>query len=76
MVSHQVEREQNILKYDNFVTDRIKKGEVTVNWCRAYGMTEDFFTISNQGSLFRQFRYMTVGVVRQPDPEKGKNLGR
>ena len=59
-----------------FVTDRIKKGEVTVDWCPTYDMTRDFFTKANQRSLFRQLRDMIMGVVRQPDPGKGKNLDR
>ena len=59
-----------------FVTDRTKKGEVMVDWCPAYDMTGYLFTKPNQGSLFRRFRDMIMGVVRQPDPGKGKNLGR
>ena len=47
-----------------FVTNIIKKGEVTLDWCLTYGMTVDFFTKPNQGSLFRQFRDMIMGVVR------------
>ena len=31
-----------------FVTDRIKKGEVTVDWRPTYDMTEYFFTKPNQ----------------------------
>ena len=58
------------------MTDRIKKGEVTVDWCPTYDMTEDFFTKPNQGSLIRQFRDMIMGVVRQQYPGKGKNLGK
>ena len=58
-----------------FVTDRIKKGEITVDWCPTYDMTGDLFTKPNQGSLFRQFCDMIMGVVRQPYPGKGKNLG-
>ena len=73
MVSRQVEIEQNILTYDIFVTDRIKEGEVTVDWCPTYDMTRDFFTKPNQGSLFRRFRDLIMGVVRQPDPGKGNN---
>ena len=56
--------------------DRIKKGEVTVEWCLTYEMTGDFFTKPNQGSLFRRFRDMIMVVVSQPDPGKGNNLGR
>ena len=58
-----------------FVTDRIKKGEVTMNWCSTYDMNEDFFQ-PNQGSLFRRFCDMIMGVVRQPYLGKGNNLGR
>ena len=59
-----------------FVTHRIKKGEVTVDWCPTYDMTGDFFTKPNQGWVFRRFRDMIMGVVRQPDPGKGKNLDK
>ena len=59
-----------------FVTDIIKKGKVTVDWCPTYGMTRDLFTKPNQGSLFRQFRDMIMGVVKQADPGKGENLDR
>ena len=61
---------------NSFVTDRIKKGEVTVDWCTTYDMTGYFFTKPNQGQLFRRFRDMIMGVVRQPYPGKGENLGR
>ena len=59
-----------------FVTDIIKKGEVTVDWCPTYDMTGDFFTKPNQGLLFRQFHDMIMGVVSQLYPGKGKNLDR
>ena len=36
-------------------------------------MTGDFFTKPNQGSLFRRFRYLIMGVVAQPDPGPGKS---
>ena len=71
-----MEREQNILTYGIFVTDIIKKGEVTVDWCPKYDMTRDFFTKPNQGSLFRQFCDMIMGVVGQPYPVKGNNSDR
>ena len=58
------------------MTGRIKKGEVTVDWCPNYEMTGTFFTKPNQGSLFRQFRDMIMGVVKQADPGKGENLDR
>ena len=59
-----------------FVTDRINKGEVTVDWCPTEDMTGDLFTKPNQVSLFRRLRDMIMGVVRQTDPRKGNNLGR
>ena len=63
------------LTYDIFfVTARIKKGEVTVDWCSTYDMTGDFFTKTNQGSLFIRFRDMIMGMVRQPDPGQGKTF--
>ena len=58
------------------MTDRINKGEVTVDWCPTEDMTGDLFTKPNQVSLFRRFRDMIMGVVRQTDPRKGNNLGR
>ena len=54
-----------------FVTDRINKGEFTVDWCLTNDMTGDFFTKPNQGSLFGRFCDMIMGVLRQPNPEKG-----
>jgi hypothetical protein len=39
-----------------FVTDRIKKGELTVEWCPTGEMTGDFMTKTNQGAVFKKFR--------------------
>ena len=58
------------------MTDIIKKGEVTAEWCPTDDTTGDFFTTPNQGLLFRRFRGMIMGVVMQPYPRNGKNLGR
>ena len=69
-------RTKNINIRYSFVTDRIKKGEFTVKYFLNYDMTGDFFTKPNQRSLFRRFCDMIIGVVRQPDPGKGKNLDR
>ena len=57
------------------MTYRIKKGEVTVEWCPNYDITGDFFTRPNQGPSFRRLRDMIMGVVSQPYPGKGNNLG-
>ena len=55
-----------------FVTDRIKKREVTVKGCPTGEMTGDFLTKPNQGAVFRKFRDLIMVVVPQPDPGPGK----
>ena len=45
-----------------FVTDRIKKGDLKVDWCPTDEMIADFWTKLNQGSLFRKFRDRIMGV--------------
>ena len=62
-------REQKKSTFVFFVTDRIQKGGVSVEWCPTNDITSDFFTNSNQGSLFRRFRDMIMRVVVQPDPK-------
>ena len=56
-----------------FVTDRIAKGEVKVEWCPTEDMTGDFWTKPLQGAQFRRFRDLIMGVVPQPDPRKEKS---
>ena len=60
----------NIMKHINiryfFVTGRIQKGDLSLEWCLTNDTTGDFFTKPNQGSLFRRFRYMIMGVVVKP----------
>ena len=46
-----------------FITDRIKKGEVTVAWCPTDEMIGDFMTKPLQGALFTKFRDMIMGVI-------------
>jgi len=55
-----------------FVTDRIAKRDISVEWCPTGDMTGDFLTKPTQGSLFRRFRDLIMGVVAQPDPGPGK----
>ena len=50
-----------------FVTDRIKKGDLKVDWCPTDEMSAHFWTKPNQGSLFRKFRDRIMGV----EPPKG-----
>ena len=51
-----------------FVTDRISKGEISVQWCPTEDMTGDFWTKPLQGALFRRFRDLIMGVIPQPNP--------
>ena len=55
-----------------FVTDRIAKGDVSIDWCPTEDMTADFWAKPLQGALFRQFRHLIMGVMPQPDPRKTK----
>ena len=45
-----------------FVTDRIAKQELKVEWCPTGDMIADFMTKPLQGALFRRFRDMIMGV--------------
>jgi hypothetical protein len=46
-----------------FVTDRIKAGELTAVWCPTGKMIADFLTKPLQGTIFKKFRDMLMGVV-------------
>jgi hypothetical protein len=45
-----------------FVTDRIAKGELTVEWCPTANMIADFMTKLLQGALFCKFRDIVMGI--------------
>jgi hypothetical protein len=45
-----------------FVTDRIAKGELTVEWCPTADMIADFMTKPLQGATFRKFRDIVMGI--------------
>ena len=55
-----------------FITDRIAKGDLKLEWCPTGDMVGDFMTKPLQGALFRKFRDQIMGVVRVQDPGKGK----
>jgi len=56
-----------------FVTDRIQKGDVSIEWCPTEDMTGDFWTKPVQGALFKRFRDIIMGVVPHPkEPGKAK----
>ena len=44
------------------ITDKIKRGDIMVEYCPTKEMIADFFTKPLQGSLFRYFRNMIMGV--------------
>ena len=46
-----------------FITDRITKGEVRVQWCPTKDMVADFMTKPLQGSLFKKFRDLIMGAM-------------
>jgi hypothetical protein len=45
-----------------FVTDRITKGELKVQWCPTNDMIADYMTKPLQGKLFRRFRDIIMGL--------------
>jgi hypothetical protein len=57
-----------------FVTDRIRKKDLTVEWCPTEDMIGDFMTKPTQGALFKKFRDQIMGVTpaRSPGPGKAK----
>jgi len=54
-----------------FVTDRIAKEELRVEYCLTEEMTGDFFTKPLQGSLFRKFRQGIMNLPTIHDDEIG-----
>ena len=46
-----------------FCTDRIKKGELSVQYCPTLDMIADYFTKPLQGSLFRKLRDLVMGII-------------
>ena len=57
-----------------FITDRISKGEVRVEWCPTGDMVGDFMTKPLQGSTFKKFRDLIMGAL--PMREVSKVLTR
>ena len=55
-----------------FVTDRIKKGDISVEWCPTELMHGDFMTKPTQGALFTRTRDQIMGAVEPQMPEAGK----
>jgi hypothetical protein len=53
-----------------FITDRISKGEVRVEWCPTKEMIADFLTKPLQGSAFRRFRDLIMGKLSLREANK------
>jgi hypothetical protein len=51
-----------------FITDRVKKEEVSVVWCPTGDIIGDFATKPLQGALFGKFRDQIMGVTPARDP--------
>ena len=45
-----------------FITDRIMKQKAPVEFCPTFDMIGDYFTKALQGSQFRQFRNLVLGI--------------
>jgi hypothetical protein len=56
-----------------FVTDRISKKDLTVEWCPTEeDMIGDYMTKPTQGDLFKKFRDQIMGVTPARSPGPGK----
>ena len=55
-----------------FVTDRIRKGELSVEWCPTEDMLGDFWTKPTQGKQFTRVRDQIMGVTPIQPPRAGK----
>lgn len=53
-----------------FITDRISKGEVRVEWCPTNEMVADFMTKPLQGSTFKRFRDLIMGALPMREVSK------
>ena len=59
-------RHINIRYY--FITDRIINQEESVEFCPTFDMIGDYFTKALQGSQFRRFRSIVVGIHKDDTP--------
>ena len=46
-----------------FITDRVKRNELSVVWCPTGNMIGDYATKPLQGAVFKKFRDFIMGVV-------------
>ena len=52
-----------------FVTDKVKQKEIRIQHCPTKEMVADYFTKPLQGSLFRKFRDLVLGISPQDDSD-------
>jgi hypothetical protein len=57
-----------------FITDRVKKNELSIEWCPTGNMIGDYATKPLQGPTFKRFRDYIMGVVPVEDPEPKKSM--
>ena len=57
-----------------FITNRVKKGDVSVVWCPTGDMIADYATKPRQGSLSKKFRDHIMGVIPTIGPGPGKKV--
>ena len=55
-----------------FITDRVKKCEVSVFWCPIGDMVGEYMTKPLQGDMFRKFRDQIMGLIPAADSGPGK----
>ena len=55
-----------------FITNRVKKGDLSVIWCPTGDMIADYATKPLQGSLFKKFTDQIMGVISAIVPGPGK----
>ena len=53
-----------------FITDRISKGDVRVEWCSTKDMVVDFMTKPLQGANFKRFRDLIMGALSAEEVRK------
>jgi hypothetical protein len=56
-----------------FVTDKIAKGELKVQWCPTTAMIADYMTKPLQGKLFRRLRDLIMGLALSTERIVGTN---
>ena len=53
-----------------FITDRISKGEVRVEWCPTKDIVADFLTKPLQGAMLKRFKDLIMGVLPKAEVYK------